>query len=425
MSTTSTKLAIHGGPKTVTADCGKATAWPLITKEDEDAVLEVLRAGSMSGTDITKEFEKEFAAYLGVEYCLGYCNGTASLLGAMFGCGVGAGDEIICPGMTYWASALPCFQLGATVVFADVDPDSLCIDPADIDHRITDRTKAIVIVHYAGYPCDMDPIMAIAEKRGVKVIEDVSHAHGSLYKGRITGSLGHVAAMSCMSGKSLVASEAGMLATNDREIWERAIAFGHYARHDDLTIPDLVKGKGYPLGGAKHRMNQLSSALGRSQLRAYPGRIAEIQEAMNLFWDLQEGVPGIKAHRPSKESGSTMGGWYAAKGLYRAEELGGLHVKKFCEAVSAEGCQTGPGANRAMNLHPVLNDVDIYGHGKPTRNAFSDRDVRQPEGSLPVTESIMEICYHIPWFKRMDKEAIEQCAAAYRKVAENADQLMD
>lgn len=418
------KLAVHGGPKAVTLDTSKATAWPLISKEDEDAVLEVLRAGNMSGTDVTKEWEKEFADYLGVSHCLGYCNGTASLLGAMWACGVGAGDEIICPGMTYWASAVPCFQLGATVVFADIDPDTLCIDPNDIERHISERTKAIMVVHYAGYPADMDPIMDIADKHGLKVIEDVSHAHGSLYKGRMTGALGHAAGMSCMSGKSLVAAESGMLATNDRLIYERAIAFGHYARHDELTEPDLVANKGLPLGGVKHRANQLSSALGRVQLKHYAGRIVEIQKAMNHFWDLLEDCPGIKPHRPPKDSGSTMGGWYAAKGLYRSEELDGLDIDTFCEAVKAEGASTAPGANIPLHMHPVLTTADVYNHGKPTRVAHATRDVMQAPGDLPVAKNVRNICFHIPWFKRLEKDIIGQNAAAFRKVAENAHQLL-
>ncbi len=348
----SDKPAILGGPKAVTTDWSETVRWPLITDEDEREVLEVLRSGNMSGKDVTKQFEAEFSEYIGLPYCLAHCNGTAALLSAMFACGVGAGDEIISPSITYWASALPCFSLGAGPVFADCDLETLNIDPADIERHISERTKAIVIVHYCGYPCDMDAIMPIARKHGVKVIEDVSHAQGSLYKGRPTGTFGDVAAMSMMSQKSLVAGEAGMLATSDKILWEKALAFGHYSRHNELTEPDLLRYKGFPFGGAKHRLNQLCSALGRSQLRRYPQRIAEIQNAMNYFWDQLEACPGVKAHRPTKKSGSTMGGWYAPKGLYRPDELGGLDIDVFCKAVCAEGSAAGSGANTPMHLHP-------------------------------------------------------------------------
>src|ERR1035437_9462994 len=220
------KLALFGGPKAVKSGNAKLFAWPIITREDEKAVLEVLRRGGMSGTDVTVEFEKEYATWQGIKYALGCSSGTAALQCAMYGCKVGIGDEIICPSITYWASCLPAFSLGATIVFAEIDPQTLCIDPKDIEHRITDRTKAIVVVHYLGHPADMDPIMAIARKHNVKVIEDVSHAHGGFYKGRKVGTIGDVAGYSLMSGKSFSLGEAGMLTTNDREIYERAIALG-------------------------------------------------------------------------------------------------------------------------------------------------------------------------------------------------------
>lgn len=425
MATTGKDLAIQGGPKAVQTDPGDIFTWPIITAEDEQAVLEVLRAGKMSATDITQEFEREFAEWHGMKYALAHNTGTAALQAAMWACGVGVGDEIIAPSLTYWATALPAFSLGATIVFADVGRDTMVIDPNDIESRITERTKAIVPVHYCGYPCDMDALMDIAERHGVKVIEDVSHAHGGLYKGRLVGTLGHVSAMSVMSGKALPVGEGGLLMTNDRALYEKAVAFGHYERTGtDLTLPELVEYKGLPWGGYKYRMHQLSSAVGRVQLRHYAERLAEIQKAMNYFWDLLEDVPGVKAHRPPRDSGSTCGGWYAAHGLYRAEELGGLPLEQFCEAVCAEGVSTGPGCNFPLHLHPLLNTADIYGHGKPTRIANTDRDVRQPEGSLPVTEKIPREVYRIPWFKHYRPQIIEEHALAFRKVAEHADELL-
>ncbi len=430
------ELAIHGGEKAVQSDPGDIFTWPIITKEHEDAVLEVLRRGAMSGTDVTTQFEREYAEWHGMKYALGFNTGTATLQSAMWACGVGVGDEIIAPSLTYWATALPVFSLQGTIVFAEVEPHSMCLDPNDIEHRITERTKAIVPVHYCGYPADMDPIMEIAERHNLKVIEDVSHAHGALYKGRLVGTIGHVGCFSVMSGKSLAVGEGGMLVTNDRQIWERCIAWGHYGRtratvwtgeleEQYITDPELTPFVGLPWGGYKYRMHQLSSATGRVQLRLYREEMEEIQRAMNYFWDLLEGVPGVKAHRPPKDENSTMGGWYAAKGLYVAEELDGLPIAKFCEAVRAEGVPTSPGANFPLHLHPLLNDADIYRHGKPTRIANSDRDLRQREGSLPVTESMPQRCYSIPWFKHYRPEIIEEYALGFRKVAENADQLMD
>lgn len=420
------QLALFGGPKAVQTQPDDMFTWPIVTREDEEAVLEVLRRGAMSGTDVTMKFEEEYAAWQGTKYALAFNNGTTALHGAFFGCEIGVGDEVICPSLTYWASATPAFNLGATVVFAEADPNTLCLDPADIEHRITPKTKAIVVVHYLGHPADMDPIMAIAERHGLKVIEDVSHAPGGLYRGRKLGSIGHVAATSLMSGKSLVSGEGGMLVTNDRRIYERAIAYGHYERFTPANIEseDLKQFTGLPMGGHKCRMHQLSSAFGRTQLKAYDARCVEIRKAMNYFWDLLEGVPGLRAHRVPVDSDSNMAGWYAPRGLYRPEELGGLSVTRFAAAVRAEGAPCSPGANKPLHLHPLFNTCDVFGHGRPTRIANSDRDLRQPEGSLPVTESINARVYTIPWFKHYRPEVIAQYALAFKKAAENYQELL-
>lgn len=420
------QLALLGGPQAITKQPGDLFAWPIITQEDEEAALDVLRKRAMSGTDVTRQFEADFRNWLGVDYALGFNNGTNSLHAALYGCGVGVGDEVICPSITFWASCTSVYSLGATVVFADIDPFTLCIDPQDIERCISERTKAIVVVHYFGYPADMDEIMAIANKYKLKVIEDVSHAHGGIYKGRPLGTIGHVAGMSLMAGKALAVGEAGMLVTNDREIYERAVAFGHYERYNsDIQSESLKPYIGLPLGGYKHRMHQVSAAVGRVQLRHYEERHEQIGLAMNYFWDLLEGVPGLQAHRPAKQSGSSMGGWYAARGHYKPEELGGLSVTRFAEAVRAEGfgdCY--PGCNIPLHRHPLFHDADVFNHGKPTRIANNRRDVRPLDADLPVTNRISARLYVVPWFKHFRKDEIEQYANAYRKVAENYEELL-
>jgi dTDP-4-amino-4,6-dideoxygalactose transaminase len=430
----SSKLAILGGPKAVTRDPGDLFTWPIITREDEDAVIAVLRAGATSGTAITKQFEADMVAWTGVPHALGCCNGTAGLVAALWACGVGAGDEIICPGMTYWASATCALAIGAAVNFADVDPKTLCIDPGDIEHRIGPRTRAIMAVHYAGHPCEMDTILAIARRHGLNVVEDVSHAQGGLYKGRMLGTLGDIAVMSLMGGKSLVAGEGGMILTRNRLMYERCVAFGHYertgvgSRFNDvdrqITAEELTPYIGLPLGCAKHRMNQTGAALGRVQLKYYPQRIRAIQDALNRFWDALDGVPGLHPHRAPRDDGSTMGGWYYPQGLYRKEELGDLPQERFIEAVKAEGVRyCGPGGNAALHVHPLFHTADIFRMGKPTMVAFGQRDVRQGPGALPVSEQVCKTTLAMPWFKHDRTEWILEYAGAYRKVAEQAAEL--
>ena len=422
------QLALLNGEKSVNIDSVDMFDWPIVTSEDEQAVLDVLRSRTMSGSDISKQFEREFADWHGCKYGLTAPNGTASIQEAMFAAGLRVGDEMIVPSLTYWASVLQVYSLGATAVFAEVDPNTLCIDPGDIEHRITERTKAIMVVHYLAYPCDMDPIMEIAKKHNLKVIEDNSHAQGSTYKGRMTGTIGDVGVMSLMTGKSFAIGEGGIMVTDDREIYERAIMFGHYIRHGEeglITNPELQALRGLPLGGYKNRLNQTASAMARVQLKYYPERIVEIDKAMNYFWDGLEDLPGLKAHRPAAESGLSKGGWYCPAGIYNPEELGGLSLKRFCGALQAEGVSGAiPGVNKPLHLHPVFNTADIYGHGKPTRIANSDRDLRQPEGSLPVTEQISKRMVRVPHFKHFRKDVIDAYIAAYRKVINNYGQLL-
>lgn len=421
------KLAIKGGQPAVTLEQKDMFTWPIVTPEHEEAVLKVLRAGNMSGLDVTKEFETEYARRLGRRYALASPNGTASILEAMYGLGIGVGDEVISPSLTYWASIVQAYNLGATPVFADIDENTLCIDPGDIEHRITPRTKAIMVVHYAAMPADMDAIMEIAGKYNLKVIEDCSHAHGALYKGREIGTFGDVAAFSLMTGKSLAIGEGGIFFTDDRRVYERALLFGHYSRHNEITLKDLQPFVGLPCGGFKNRMHQLSSAFGLVQLKVYPRQMAEIDRAMNYFCDLLEGTPGLRPMRPAKNSGSTKGGWYYPHFKYVSEELGGLSLHTFARAVQEEGSTCVPGCNKPLHLHPLFTEMDVYGHGKPTRIAHADESVtidRYPE-SLPVAENINRVVFEVPWFKHYRPDVIEEHANAYKKVVHNYRALLD
>ncbi len=305
-------LAVNGGTPTVNPSeiPGELFRWPIITKEDEDACLEVIRNNSFSGTDITARFQDQFAQWQGRKYAIAYTNGTMSLSAAMFAIGLGKGDEIICPTKTYWASISPAINFGASAVFCDIN-EQLSLDPDDLERCIGPKTKAIMVVHYFAYPADMDAIMAIAKKHNLKVIEDVSHAHGSLYKGRKVGTFGDVAAMSMMSGKGFAAGELGMLVTDDRMIYERAMAYGHYERNNAnyITDPELLQYAHIALGGVKGRANQLCSALAIGQLKYFDERIAEVDRAMNYFYDKLGDMPGVYPIRPEKGSGSSMGAW--------------------------------------------------------------------------------------------------------------------
>ncbi|MDD3927641.1 MAG: DegT/DnrJ/EryC1/StrS family aminotransferase, partial [bacterium] len=266
--------------------------------------------------------------------------------------------------------------------------------------------------------------MPIARKHNLKVIEDVSHAHGAMYKGRMVGTFGDVSGFSLMSGKSFAIGEGGIMLTNDKEIYDRAIILGHYERHNEITTEELKAGAGLPWGGYKYRMHQLSSAVGLEQLKKYPAEIAEIDKAMNYFWDLLEGLPGIKPHRPGKGSDISMGGWYNPLAHYRPEELGGLSVGRFCEALKAEGVPAvNPGCNKALHQHPLFSVIDVYNQGRPV-NAVETSLIKRADVTLPAAEGLQSRIFNVPWFKRYYPDIIEEYADAVRKIVLNYEELL-
>lgn len=418
------KLALFGGEKVIREYPEQLFKWPIITDEHKAAVLKVIESGKMSGWDITIDFENAFKKDFEREYALAFNNGTAAIQSGLYGMGVGAGDEVICPSITYWASILQVYSLRATAVFADIDPQTLCIDPDDIERCISERTKAIVVVHYAGYPADMDRIIAIAQKYNIKVFEDCSHAHSAIYKGKQIGTFGDAAGFSLMSGKSFAIGEGGMLTTDSREVYERAILFGLYERHGDIEDLDLKKYTGIPCGGYKYRMHQASSAFGLVQMKCYKSQFAEIDKAMSYFSDGIDGIDGITSHRPKNIPDTTKGGWYFPLAFYDSQKFGGLSVSRFVEALGAEGVEVGSGCNRSLHSHPVFNDMDIYSEGKPTRLMGLSQAPANYKRKLPVSESINDRIIQLPWFKHFDKDMIDKYVEAFEKVASNYQSLL-
>lgn len=402
--------------------------WPIITQEDIDAVMDVVMNNRFSRTDITIKFQDEFAEWQGRKYALAFTNGTMSLSAAMFAIGLGMGDEIICPTKTYWGSISQAVNFGASAVFCNIN-DKLSLDPEDLERCITPKTKAIVVVHYFGYPCDMDPIMEIANKHGIYVIEDVSHAHGTLYKGKKVGTFGHIAAMSMMSWKVFAAGELGMLVTDDRKLYERALAYGHYERNNEQNILESEELKGYyhiGLGGVKGRANQVCTALARGQLKYYDERCAEIRKAMNYFFDQIDKIPGLTPLRVDESDGSHMGGYYMPTIIYDPSAFEGLSAKRFSQAVTAEfngAFKCNEGGNFCLHNHPFFKTFDYFNLGKPGRIAFSERDVREDDKYLSPSDE--KFCISAPWFKHCDKEWIDRYAAVYKKVADNYKELID
>ena len=429
-------LAYLGGTPVVVPGCAPKGidglfAWPIVNDAMRRASDDVLVARKMSGTDITKEFERKFAEWQGSKYALACINGTTALNTAFYAIGVGPGDEVICPTLTFWASCMGVVNLGGTVVFADIKEEDLTLDPASFEARITPRTKAVVAVHYMGCPCDMDAIMAIARRHGLKVIEDVSHAQGGHYKGRRLGTIGDIGAMSLMSAKAFAVGEAGMMTTDSRTYFERGMAWGMYERMAGfMAEDDFRRTLNVPFGGIKNRLNQCTAAIGLEQLKKYDAERMEIDRAMKYWWDQIKDIPFISIIYP-KHPRSDKAGWYASRGHYDTAGAHGVDNRVFAEAVNAELAGLGgarhvtAGANFPLHWSSVYDGEDIFGNGQPPSRRFLPPGVtpRTLTGELPVAEGINARLVGDPWFKHCDTALIDIFAEAMHKVAKNIDRL--
>lgn len=247
--------------------------WPSFTTEEAVAVQQVLLSNKVNywtGTEC-REFEKEFAAWSDTKYAVALSNGTLALDVALKALGIGPGDEVVVTPRTFIASISCVVNAGATPVFADVEADSGNISAATIAKVLTPRTKAMICVHLAGWPCDMDPIMALAQQHGLKVIEDCAQAHGARYKGRAVGSIGHVGAWSFCQDKIMsTGGEGGMVTTNDEALWRAMWSFKDHGKSYEAVYE-----RQHPPGfrwlhesfGTNWRMLEMQAAIGRIQLR--------------------------------------------------------------------------------------------------------------------------------------------------------------
>jgi dTDP-4-amino-4,6-dideoxygalactose transaminase len=267
--------------------------WPSFTIEEADAVRRVLLSNKVNywtGNEC-REFEKEFAAFADCEFAVALANGTVALDAAFKALEIGEGDEVIVTSRTFLASVSSIINAGAKPVFADVDADSQNISPATIAKVITQRTKAIVCVHLAGWPCDMDGIMALADQHNLFVIEDCAQAHGAKYKGKSVGSIGHIGAWSfCQDKIMTTGGEGGMVTTNDKSLWSKMWSFKDHGKSWQ-AVYETVHPPGYGFKwlhgsfGTNWRMTEMQAVLGRIQLTKMPEWTAKRQAYADKIWD--------------------------------------------------------------------------------------------------------------------------------------------
>jgi dTDP-4-amino-4,6-dideoxygalactose transaminase len=340
----SNTLALLGGTPVRTRPFPK---WPVFGKEEEDALLRALRSGKwgkVDGVEVTT-FERRFAQYCGAKHGIAVVNGTVSLRIALLAAGIEAGDEVIIPPYTFVATATAVVEANATPVFVDIDRATFNIDPAAIEAAVTPRTRAIIPVHLGGLPCDMDAIMAIAQRHGLVVIEDAAHAHGSEYKGRRVGPIGHIGSFSFQSSKNMTSGEGGIIVTSDDKLAERC-----------RSIHNCGRAPGGPwyehhVISANYRLGELQGAVLNCQLERLDEQ-ANTRDANGRYLDkLLAMIPGIT---PQKRTEQTTRHAYHLYTMRYDEGVFGVPRARLLEALVTEGVPASPGYVLPLHRQPMF-----------------------------------------------------------------------
>jgi dTDP-4-amino-4,6-dideoxygalactose transaminase len=383
--------------------------WPSFSEEEADAVRSVLlsnRVNYWTG-DHCRRFETEFADWCGCAHAVAVANGTVALELALRALGIGSGDEVVVTPRTFIASASCIVNLGAKPVFADVDKDSQNITAQTIEAVLTPRTKAVICVHLAGWPCDMDPIMALADRRGLKVIEDCAQAHGARYKGRPVGSIGHVGAWSfCQDKIMTTGGEGGMVTTQDEALWRTMWSYKDHGKSYQAVYE-----REHPAGfrwlhegfGSNWRMIEMQAVIGCIQLRRMSEWSRKRTDNCEQIWACARELPGL-----------------------RVPELPGdvLHAAYKCY-VFVEPARLKAGWTRRRILD-VLNELGIpCNQGSCSEiyleKAFDNTGWR-PEAPLPVAHELGETSMMFMVHPSLTQMEINETCVALRRVMNEACQ---
>jgi dTDP-4-amino-4,6-dideoxygalactose transaminase len=332
--------------------------WPYFGAEELEAVELVLRSGKVNywTGEEGRKFEQEFASAAGCPYGVAVANGTVALELALRVLGIGPGDEVVTTCRSFIASASCAIAVGATPIFADVDRESQNVTGATLRAAMTARTRAIIAVHLAGWPCDMDPILELAREFGVPVIEDCGQAHGAIYKGRPVGSMGSVGAFSFCQDKILTtAGEGGMITIQDQALFEAAWAYKDHGKSYDT-----VYRRKHPPGfrwlsesfGTNWRMTEVQSAVGRVQLRKLPEWLAIRRRNAGILQDAFARLPGLRTTAVSENCGHAFYKYYA---FLRPERLRlGWSRDRIMETIVARGIPCTVGSCSEIYLEPAF-----------------------------------------------------------------------
>lgn len=377
--------------------------WPTFSTIEEEAVLRIMRDGNVSTHPVIQELEADFRQLTGCKYALAHCNGTAGLLAAFHSLGLRPGDEVLVPSATFWASVLPMIWCGLVPVFCESEPDTLGIDPADAEQRITPRTRAIVIVHLWGLPCKVREIQKLAETHGLKIIEDASHAHGASVDGIPCGKFGDVTVFSMQGDKLVPAGEGGVLLTDDEVLYKRAVCLGDITRIIKLSPPEMRFAA--TSFGIKTRIAPMSAALGRAMLARLPETNATRNANHHALSESLESL-GFDCFLPPANVERV---YFEFIIRHRNPEV---NVARLVEVLQQMGCKVG------LPRYPLLHQQPFFTEGHwQTVGRYPDGTRRDCGAlSLPRTEEANGKLLRLPNFCHPESGSlIRQYAEAFRQ----------
>ena len=423
-------LAINGGSPKRDVKNSPWPPWPIWDKNEENALISVLNSGIWSYNGPKElEFNKLFAEFTGTKYAVSAVNGTVTLQLALEALGIGVGDEVILPGLTWQATAATVADVNAMPILVDVCEDTWCIDPEEIVKAITPRTKAIIPVHLYGSFSDMDAIMEIAKKYNLAIIEDCAHKHGGEWNGKKAGSIGDIGSFSFQLSKHLTAGEGGTLTTNNLELAEKLDALRNCGRRPEgEEYLDVDKGAGmYSDDGnfiqsGNYRITEFQAALLVEGLKRLPSQNKVRDENGVYLNSLLKELPGILPMR--RDERETKEAYFNFSFRYKKDKFKNLPAEKFREALGAELGIT------VEACYEPLNNASLYVPlTKPARHKLNEqywKDIDPKRFELPVCQRIFKeesVCMHHKVLLGSKKD-MNMIVDAIKKIYNNAEELV-
>ncbi|MCE5240169.1 DegT/DnrJ/EryC1/StrS family aminotransferase [bacterium] len=387
-------------------------------KEELANLTEAIESGMLnrSGGKFVPQVEQKWAEHLGVKHCTVSTSGTAAIHVAVGAINPNPGDEIITGPITDMGTVIPILAQNCIPVFGDLRRDNIGLDAADVERRITERTKAIIPVHLCGNATDMDPLMALAEKYNLKVIEDCSQAYGTLYKGKHVGTIGHMGTFSLQQSKHISTGDGGLTVTNDDALGERAVLFANKG------WPNYGKSeRNYVMFGMCYRMTELQAAVLDAQIGKVDWVTARRNEIGDMICAAVGDCEGLEV--PGVSEGGKHTYWFLPL-LVDQEELG-IATSKLAQALSAEGAPCGAHyIGQPIFMYDLLRQKKIYGDSTyPFSLQPEGQEVRYEKGECPQTERILDDLLQVSVNEMMTDEDVSDIIACFEKVWANLDEL--